>query len=51
MKRIQELIQSDDEAIATTNSWRVVEQLRGKPIARNLNMTAKVSIEDALFDT
>ncbi len=49
-KRIAQLITSEDESIATTNSWRVIEHLRGKPIARNLNVNASVSIEDALFD-
>jgi len=48
IKRIDEMIQSDDEAIATTNAWRVVEQLRGKPVARNLNLNAQVTIEDVL---
>jgi hypothetical protein len=50
IKRIDELIQSEDEAIATTNSWKTIEHIRGKPIAKNLNMNANVSIEDALLD-
>lgn len=49
-KRIDKLIASDNEQVATVNSWRVIEQLRGKPVARNINMNAKVNIEDALFD-
>lgn len=49
MKRIQEMIQSEDESIASQNAWKVVEHIRGKPIAKNLNMNAKVNIEDALF--
>lgn len=50
LKKIDELINSDNEAIASANAWRVVEQLRGKPVARNLNLTAQVNIEDALFE-
>lgn len=49
-KRIESLIMSDNEQVATVNSWRVIEHLRGKPVARNLNLNAKVNIEDALFD-
>jgi hypothetical protein len=50
IKRIDSLIQSDDESIATTNSWRTIEHLRGKPVARNLNVNATTTIEDALTD-
>lgn len=50
LKRIKELVMSDDEAIATANSWKVVEHLRGKPVGRNLNINASASIEDALSD-
>lgn len=50
IKRIDTLIQSDDESIATTNSWRVVEQVRGKAVTRSINLNATATIEDALFD-
>lgn len=50
MKRINELVMSDDEGIATANAWKIVEHLRGKPVARNVNVSAKANIEDALFD-
>lgn len=49
-KRIDELIMSKDEGIATQNSWKVIEHLRGKPVARNVNLNASMSIEDALTD-
>ena len=49
-KRIAELIQSDDESIATANSWKVIEHIRGKPLARNVNLNATLTIEDALLD-
>lgn len=51
MKRIKELVMSEDESIATQNSWRVVEHIRGKPVAKNLNVNATTTIEDVLFDT
>lgn len=50
LKKIDELVLSDNEAIASANSWRVVEHLRGKPIARNLNVNATANIEDVLFN-
>lgn len=49
-KRIDSLIQSEDETIATQNVWKVVEHLRGKPVARNVNLNAQITIEDALFE-
>lgn len=49
-KRVEELIQSDNESIATHNSWKVIEHNIGTPVKRNLNITAKANIEDALFD-
>lgn len=49
-KRIDTLIQSDNEQIATTNAWKVIEHVRGTPTHRNINLNASVSIEDALFD-
>lgn len=49
-KRIKDLIMSDNEQIATANSWKVIEHLRGTPVKRNLNVTAQANIEDALFD-
>lgn len=50
MKNVDDLLISDDETIKAQTTWRVIEQLRGKPVARNLNMNAQVTIEDALFD-
>lgn len=50
MAKVQELIQSDDEAIASQNAWKVIEHIRGKPLARQVNLNASVTIEDALAD-
>lgn len=49
-KRIDTLIQSDNEAIATTNAWKVIEHNIGTPVKRNINLTAKANLEDVLFD-
>jgi len=49
LKTIDKMLVSDNEAIASANSWRVIEHLRGKPIARNLNVNATANIEDVLF--
>lgn len=50
LKRIDEMITSDNETIATANSWKIVEHNIGTPIKRNVNMNVKANIEDALFD-
>lgn len=50
IKRIDSLIQSDNEQIATTNAWKVVEHVKGTPTHSSVNLNANVSIEDALFD-
>lgn len=50
VKNIKVLMQSDDEAIATQNNWRVLEHVRGKPVTRSISLHDRASIEDALFD-
>jgi hypothetical protein len=49
-KRIDSLIQSDDERIATTNAWKVIEHNVGTPISRSINVNATATVEDALFE-
>lgn len=49
-KRVEEMIQSDNEQIATTNAWKVIEHNIGTPVKRNINLTAKANLEDVLFD-
>jgi phage terminase small subunit len=46
--RLDNLIQSDNETIATTNIWNTIHQVQGKPLAKNLNMNVSVSVEDML---
>lgn len=49
-KRVELLIQSKNEQIATTNAWKVIEHNIGTPVKRNINVNAKANIQDALFD-
>lgn len=48
-KRIDKLIQSENEAIATQNAWKVIEHTIGTPLKRNINLNATANIEDVLF--
>lgn len=49
-KKIDELIQSENEQIATTNAWKVIEQVQGKAVTKSINLNATATIEDVLFD-
>lgn len=49
-KRIDKLIQSENETIATQNAWKVIEHNIGTPVKRNINLGITANIEDALFD-
>lgn len=48
LKRVDQLLTSDNEQIATVNSWKVIEHNIGTPIRRTVGLTANISIEDAL---
>lgn len=48
LKQIDVMITSDNEAIATQNSWKVIEHTTGTPVRRTINVNATVSIEEAL---
>jgi phage terminase small subunit len=50
VERIAQLTESDNEQIATTNAWKVYEQVHGKALSRNVSLTATTSIEDALAE-
>lgn len=50
LKRIDEMLTSDNESIATTNAWKVIEHVRGTPTQRRVNLNASVSIEDVLSE-
>lgn len=47
--RVGELIQSDNEAIATTNSWNTIRQVQGNPT--NKTESTNLNIEALLTDT
>lgn len=49
-KRVEKLIQSENESIATQNAWKVIEHNIGTPVKRNINVNAQATLEDALFD-
>lgn len=50
IKTIDKMLQSDNESIATQNAWKVIEHNIGTPVKRSINVNAKATIEDALFD-
>lgn len=50
LKNIKKTLTSDNEQLANQNAWKVVEHLRGTPVKRNINLTGRATIEDALFD-
>lgn len=50
LKNIKNTLTSDNEQLANSNAWKVIEHLRGTPVKRNINLTAKASLEDVLFD-
>lgn len=50
IKRIDKMLESDSEQIASLNAWKVIEHNVGTPVKRNLNVNVKSSIEDALFE-
>jgi len=50
LQNIDDLLISDNENIKADTTWKVIEHIRGKAVAKNINLNAKVTIEDALFD-
>lgn len=48
VNKISDLIESDNEQIATQNSWKAYEQVHGKPLSKNVSLTATTNLEDAL---
>jgi hypothetical protein len=46
--RIGELVQSEDERIATKNAHFVVEHIRGKAVQRNITGHVKLNIQSVL---
>lgn len=48
VERVQELVGSEDEGIATRNSHFVIDHVRGKPLQRTENKNLNITIEDIL---
>lgn len=46
--KVDKLLDSDNEAIASNNAWRVIEQSLGKAITRVESTNLNVTLEDAL---
>lgn len=45
VNRLDSLINSDDEKVATQNIWNTIHQVQGKPLTKQVNLNADVSIE------
>lgn len=48
IERIGELVQSEDERIATKNAHFVVDHIRGKAVQRSITATTKLNIQSVL---
>lgn len=48
IQRVNELIYSTDERIATKNAHYAIDHIRGKAISRNINVSAKLNIQSVL---
>lgn len=48
VQRVEELVQSCDERIATKNSHYVIDHLRGKAVQRSINVSTKLNIQSVL---
>ena len=46
--RVEQMVQSENEQIATKNSHFVIDHIRGKALQRNLNATIELSPESIL---
>lgn len=46
--KVRELVQSDDQRIATKNSHFVIEHLRGKAVQRSIALTGRLNIQNVL---
>ena len=48
IERVGELVNSEDEKIATKNSHYVIDHIRGKAVQRSITATAKFNIQNIL---
>lgn len=50
VQRIGDLIESENESVATTNAWKAYEQVHGKALSRNVSLGITTTVEDALYE-
>lgn len=48
IERVGELVNSEDERIATKNAHFVIEHIRGKAVQRSVSITGKLNIQSVL---
>jgi hypothetical protein len=48
IERVAELVNSEDERIATKNAHFVIEHIRGKAVQRSVSITGKLNIQSVL---
>lgn len=48
LKNIPELLKSDNLDIKYKTTFKTIEHIRGKPLARHIGLTATASVEDVL---
>lgn len=48
VEKVEQLIESENEQIATTNAWKTIEQVQGKAMTKNLSITATDTLEEVL---
>lgn len=48
IERVNEMLKSNDERIATKNAHYVLDQIRGKAVQRNISISARLNIQNVL---
>lgn len=48
VNRVEQLIDSDNEQVASMNSWKSIEQVQGKAIQRNTNLNIEANVSDII---
>lgn len=48
IERVRELVQSDDERIATKNAHYAIDHIRGKAVTRSVSVTGRLNIQSVL---
>lgn len=48
IERVNDLVQSGDESIATRNSHFILDHIKGKAVQKSVNLTAKINVQSVL---